>query len=227
MGLLGKKYSPGFPDLTMQQVWTEFVHNSSPTRHRLHPIAYEHLHKFGKEAQTGILQELLKIEAIAAKESNSLLYLRKKIADLVDRKTSAKMLLKMNSMHQEPAEFKHEQALSFNSIELILSDCEVQIAILREYTKGKYGDANKNDWFELYSCISEYFHHNMAQCKPKQQDETFSFDGQLLEKTEGNFKKCREKCINAFVGQQFLIKPEDSNWINKFISAIKRQDLWK
>jgi hypothetical protein len=227
MGLLCKKYAPDYPDLSLQQVWTEFT--SNPSSHKIQSIKTAHacLHKFSEKEQESILRELLEIEVQASRKSNSLLYLRKQIVHLIDRKMSAKMLINMDPDSQGKEHKEGEGNLSSQSIELVLSDCEIQIAVLREYIKGKYGDATKNDWFELYACISEYFHRNMMQKSQRQQNEKFTFDGQLLNTTEDNLKKCREICLKAYVGQQFKIKPEDGNWIKKFIHAFKSQDLWK
>ena len=48
------------------------------------------------------------------------------------------------------------------SLELAMADCEIQIAVLRVYSQGIYGDVNKNDWFDQYEYLSAKYHAKLV-----------------------------------------------------------------
>ena len=147
--------------------------------------------------------------------------------DLVDRKFSAKYLHHM--LDSDLQNDKPDKAVngSQTSLERALADCEIQIAILRTYSKGKYGDENKNDWFDQYEYLSDNYHAKLMNQTTGGGEKSFFFDGTPLAPCKENFQICREKCLNSYVSQEFNLQPGHPNWLQRMIHPFKRKSVWR
>lgn len=215
------------PDLTLRTVWDEYTKIPSKNSHERHNKLTTYLHYFDANAKEGILNELLQIEADSLRQNNRLHYIREKIMDLVDRKVSARYLRHMihsNSHHSNDTE---QSRVREKSLEHALADCEIQITILRAYIHGKYGDEIKNDWFDQYVSISESYHAKVMNKNFPDNAQSFYFDGISMEPTEENFQMCRQKCLNAYVSQEFNIHPTKANLFYRTFQALKRKSTWR
>jgi hypothetical protein len=215
------------PDLKLRTVWDECTKIPSKNSHARHNKLTTDLHCFDANAKEGILNELLQIEADSLRQNNRLHYIREKIMDLVDRKVSAEYLrhmLQSNSNHDKDAEKSRERD---KSLEHALADCEIQITILRAYIHGKYDDEIKNDWLDQYARISDSYHAKLMNKTSPDNAQPFYFDGLPMEPTEENFQMCRQKCLNAYVSQEFNIHPTKTNWFYRTFRALKRKSIWR
>jgi hypothetical protein len=215
------------PDLTLQTVWDECTKMPLKNSHARHNQLATHLRCFDANAKEGILSELLQIEADSLRQDNRLHYIREKIMDLVDRKVSAgylRHMLDSNSHHSSDTEKSRVREIS---LEHALADCEIQITILRAYIHSKYGDELKNDWLDQYESISDFYHSKLMNKNSPDNTQPFYFDGAAMEPTEENFQMCREKCLDAYVSQEFNIHPAKVNWFYHMIHALKRKSIWR
>ena len=228
----GSMKSSILPEITLQSVWDDCC---SPGSKRLHSknsnIRHKNLSKFlqyfNETEKEGILNELLQIETESARQNNRLRYIRKTIMDMVDRKFSAKyMHLLLDSDLPGSKHDKTEQGTRY-SLELAMADCEIQIAVLRAYSGGIYADVNKNDWFDQYVYLSDKYHAELVIQNTGQNGNSFYFDGTRLEPTKKNFQICREKCLNAYVSQEFNVRPNSTSWLAGIFNKITKKSLWR
>jgi hypothetical protein len=215
------------PELTVQSVWHD---NSGPTSKALdarHAKLSKYLQLFNAAEKEGILRELLQIEAESLRRNNRLHYIRKTIMDLVDRKFSAKYMHHMLDSDLPGSKKAKTEHGSRYSLELAMADCEIQIAVLRAYGQGIYGDANKHDWFDQYAYLSDRYHAKLLIRNTGESEKPFYFDGTPLEPNKENFQICREKCLNAHVSQKFNLEPNSRNWLRRLFNKITKKSLWR
>ena len=214
-------------EITLQSVWDDTCDPASRASNTRHTNLSEHLRYFNAAEKEGILNELLQIESESLRRNNRLHYIRETIMDLVDRKFSAKYLHYM--LDSDVSGSKHdktEHGTRF-SLELAMADCEIQIAILRAYSQRIYSDVNKNDWFDQYVYLSGRYHAKLLIQNTAESENLFCFDGTPLEPTKQNFQICREKCLNAYVSQEFHLEPNSTNRLRGLLNKIKKKSLWR
>ena len=215
------------PELTLQSVWDDNCGPASKASNACHTNISRHIQYFNAAEKEGILNELLQIEAESLRQNNRLHYIRKIIMDLVDRKFSAKYLHHMLDSDLPGSKHDKTEHGSRYSLELAMADCEIQIAVLRAFSQGIYGDANKNDWFDQYVYLSEKYHAKLVIQNSGESQKLFYFDGTPIEPTKKNFQICREKCLNAYVSQEFNLEPNPTNWLQRLFNKIKKKSMWR
>lgn len=215
------------PDLILRTVWDECTKIPSKKSHARHNQLSTYLDCFDANAKEGILNELLLIEADSLRQNNRLQYIREKIMDLVDRKVSAGYLRQMIQSNPNHGNDVEKSRVREKSLDHAFADCEIQITVLRTYIHGKYGDEIKNDWFDQYACISDSYHAKLMNKNSPDNAQPYYFDGIPMEPTEENFQMCRQKCLNAYVSQEFNIHPTKANWLYRTLHALKRKSIWR
>ena len=213
------------PELTVEQVWEKFTHPPSDKSDNYHRTVFENLQLFDPEAREGILNDLLQIETDSMRQNDRLRFVREKIMDLVDKKAAAGNLQQLT--HQDAGKGLTGDEASAKRLAYALADCDLQIAVLRAYAGGKYGDDYKDDWFDMYSYLSGFFHNHMVADTAGSAADRFVFEGAKLQATKKNFQSCREKCLDAFVGHQFDLPNDTSHWIIKLMRKISRKPFWR
>ena len=213
------------PNLTLAEVWQTFNSEASIKYDKYHQLIYQKLQLFDSDTRDGIFNELQQIEKASMRHNDRLRYVREKIMDLVDRRTAAKNLCRLTNLNKD--EGSDDDDVSNRRLELALADCDIQIAMLRYYTRGKYGDEGPDDWFCMYSYLSEFFCDQMATDETAIPVNHFYFEGQLLEPTKENFQICRNKCLDAYVDQQFDIPGGNLTRLFKFFSNFSRKPIWR
>jgi hypothetical protein len=213
------------PELTIEQVWKEFTQKPSDKSDNYHRTVYQNLQLFDPEASEGILNDLLQIETESMRQNDRLRYIREKIMDLVDRRAAAGNLRRLT--RQDKNKNAADNEASDRRLACALADCNLQIAVLRAYAGGKFGDDRQDDWFSMYSYLSGFFHHRMLADAAGGAVGRFVFEGTQLDATKKNFQCCREKCLDAFVGQQFELPTDNSHRIIKLIRKIRRKLFWR
>jgi len=215
------------PDLTLRTVWDECTKMPPKNSHARPNQLITYLDCFDANAKEGILNELLQIEADSLRQNNRLHYIREKIMDLVDRKVSAGYLHQMIQSNSNHGNNTEQPGVREKSLEHALADCEIQITVLRAYIHSKYGDEIKNDWFDQYARISDSYHAKLMNKNSPDNAQPYYFDGMPMEPTEENFQMCRQKCLNAYVSQEFNIHSTKANWLYRTFHALKRKSIWR
>ena len=187
------------PELSLQEVWETFSGELSDRSDKNHRKVFRNFQYFDPDTREGILNDLLRIETESLRQNDRLRHVRQKIMDLVDRRAAAQNLRQVTNL-TEKADDEADRRL-----ELAIADCDIQISILRAYTRDKYGDQSPGDWFRIYSHLSEFFNLKMAADSAVGSRDQFIFEGEWLDPTKENFQDCREKCLDAYVGQYFEI----------------------
>ena len=223
----GKPNHAILPEISLQTVWDQSTKAPSKKPHQRHQILTANLQYFDAKAKEGILNELLEIEADSLRQNNRLYFIREKTMDLVDRKISAKYLHRQINSDANAGKDNEQTRLPKISLERALADCEIQIAILRAYIGRKYGDESKNDWFDQYVYLSNFYHAKLMNKSAADKTQPFYFDGIPMEPTEENFHSCRQACLNAHVSQEFNIQPAGTNWLYRVVHNIKRKSVWR
>lgn len=225
MVLRHRKSLEVFPDLKLENIWETYTKEPPSGSDEYHKIAYENLQYLDVDTREGILSDLLQIEMDSTRQNDRLRYIRTKIMDLVDRRSCS------GNMQQFP---KHDEGRhgrvntsAEKEPEHAMADCDLQIAILRAFARGKYGDGRKDDWYAMYAYLSESFYGRMLTGQTGVSAPRFIFDGQTMEATEENFQTCRKKCIDAYVGQEFDIPTDNSNRLLKLWRKISRKPIWR
>ena len=213
------------PELTIEQVWQKFTQKPSDNSNNYHRTVYQNLQLFDPEASEGILNDLLQIESESMRQNDRLRYIREKIMNLVDRRAAAGNLRRLTG--REKGKNVAGSEASDRRLACALADCDLQIAVLRAYAGGKYGDDRQDDWFSLYAYLSGFFHHRMLADTTGAAADRFVFEGIQLEASKKNFQRCREKCLDAFVGQQFDLPTDNSHRIIKLMRKIRRKPFWR
>ena len=213
------------PDLTLQEVWDTFAKEPDEKSDQYHRAVFRKLQRFEPEARQGILNDLLQIEAESMRQNDRLRHVREKIMDLIDRRNVAGNLHRLTSQGQNQNGQIDEPSAA--RIELAISDCDIQITVLRTYSREKYGDHGRNDWFRMYSYLSEFFNKNMIPDSASGPEGHFIFEGESLEPTRENYQLCRDRCLEAYVHQQFDIPTDNSNRLLKFMRSIRRKPFWR
>ncbi|UCF89832.1 MAG: hypothetical protein JSW39_16160 [Desulfobacterales bacterium] len=190
------------PDLKLHDVWKRYIREPSAQSDEHHQVVYRSIRQFDADARQGILDELSQIENQSLHQNNRLRYIREKIMDLVDRKISATYLRQLSGNNGQDANPPETEATE-KSLDLALTDCEIQIAILRAYAAQKYGDHHPDDWFAFYARLSAYFYGRMVGKQEGAGARDSSFKGWTLAPTGENFQRLREECLDAYVGQEF------------------------
>ncbi len=147
--------------------------------------------------------------------------------DLVDRKFSAKYVHHMLDSDLPGSKHDKTEHGTRYSLELAMADCEIQIAVLRSYSQEIYADVNKNDWFDQYVYLSDKYHADLVIQNTGENENGFYFDGIHLEPTKGNFQLCRQKCLNAYVSQEFKLQPNSTNWLQVLFHTVTKKSLWR
>jgi hypothetical protein len=212
------------PELTLQSVWDNNIASPPEKSDGICKSLSDYLRHFNSTDQEGILNELLQIETESLRRDNRLRYIRKTIMDLIDRKYSAKYLHHILD-ESDKQNSKPENAQI--SLERALADCKIQIAILQAYIQGKYGDANRNDWFDQYEYLSDRYHAALMNKADGNGKRTFYFDGIPMVANKENFLTCRQKCLDAFVSQKFILQPNHTGWFLRLVQAFKRNTIWR
>jgi len=86
---------------------------------------------------------------------------------------------------------------------------------------------DQDDWFAMYLYLTEFYHDQMLTGQTGGPDPGFIFEGQRLEPTSENFQLCRDKCLDAYVGQTFDIPTDNSSRLLKFLRKIRRKPIWR
>ena len=212
------------PELTLQSVWDDNIVSPPEKSNGTCNNLSEHLRHFNSTDRRGILNELLQIETESLRRNNRLRYIRKTIMDLIDRKYSAKYL---HHMLEKPDAQNSKPENAQISLARALADCKIQIAILRAYIQEKYGDANKNDWFDQYEYLSDQYHAALMHKADGNGKKPFYFNGIPMVADKENFLMCREKCLYAFVSQEFILQPDHMAWFSRLIHSFKRKSVWR
>ncbi len=220
----GKKIQT-LPDLTLAEVWETFSNKSLNKSDKYHQAVSQKLQYFDPDARNGILSELLQIETASMRQNDRLRHVREKIMDLVDRRAAAKNLRQLTNHNNDKG--PEDDDPSNKRLKFALADCDIQIAILRYYTRGKYGDEGPDDWFCMYSYLSEFFNVTMAADSAANHVNPFFFEGEALEPTKENFQICRNKCLDAYIDQQFDIPANNLTRLFKFFSNIRKKPIWR
>jgi hypothetical protein len=224
--LLGRgKKNQIFPDLILEAVWETFSKKPSEKSDKYHQAVFQKLQYFDPDTKEGILNDLLQIETESMRQNDRLRHVREKIMDLVDRRAAADNLRQLTNQNDDKGS-KGDNA-SDRRLELALADCDIQIATLRTYIGGKYGDKGRDDWFCMYSYLSEFFNDKMVADSAADPVNQFFFEGEALEPTKENFQICRDKCLDAYIDQQFDIPTGNSNRLLKFLRNISRKPVWR
>lgn len=223
----GKPNHAILPEISLQTVWDQYTKAPSKKSHQRYKILTANLQYFDAKAQKGILNELLEIETDSLRQNNHLYFIREKIMDLADRKISAKYLHRLINSDANAGKDNEQTRLPKISLEHALADCEIQIAILRAYIGRKYGDESKNDWFDQYVHLSNFYHAKLMNKSAANKTQPFYLDGIPMEPTEENFHSCRQKCLNAHVSREFIIQPAGTNWLYRVVHNIKRKSVWR
>jgi len=214
-----------FPDLALESVWDDYTQEPSKKSDAYHLIVYKNLQYFDQDIKERILNDLVQIDTDSMRRNDRLRYVREKIADLVDRRVSGEN-------KRPPTDHGDDQQVWGNGspdrgLDLTLADCNLKIAMLRAYTRGKYCDVHRDDWFAMYLYLTEFYHDQMLTGQTGGPDPGFIFEGQRLEPTSENFQLCREKCLDAYVGQTFDIPADNSSRLLKFLRKIRRKPIWR
>jgi hypothetical protein len=212
------------PELTLQSVWDNNIASPPEKSTGTCKNLSDHLRHFNSADQEGILNELLQIETESLRRDNRLRYIRKTIMDLIDRKYSAKYL---HHLLDESDEQSSKPDNAQNSLERALADCKIQIAVLQAYIHGKYGDANKNDWFDQYEYLSDRYHASLMEKTSGNGKKPLFFNGEPMVPNKENFLKCREKCLDSFVSQEFILQPNHMGWFSRLFSTLKSKSVWR
>ena len=220
------------PEITLQSVWDDCCspgskRSGSKNSKARHINLSKHLQYFNEAEKEGILKELLHIETESSRQNNRLRYIRKTIMDLVDRKFSAKYVHHMLDSDLPGSKHDKSEHGTRYSLELAMADCEIQIAMLRAYSQGIYADVNKNDWFDQYVYLSDKYHAKLVIQNTGEDENGFYFDGIHLEPIKENFQLCRQKCLNAYVSQEFKLQPNSMNWLQVLFHTITKKSLWR
>ena len=220
-----KKYIPKSPALTIKNVWDEFAHKATNESNVLQRIISDRIECSGIKASQSIFNDLQDTENQSLRQNNRLAVIRKRIMDLVDNKMSAQCLLGPPSAACQGTD-SNVSGEKNDSLDLVLTDCDLQIMLLRIYGYGKYEDGHKNDWFQAYSYLSEHYHQKMIS-GPDTNHNDFYFDGRYLSSTAKNFQQCKMKCLNAYIGQEFITPAVKNHlWQNVGI-MVRRHFCWK
>ena len=212
------------PELTLQSVWDNNIASPPEKSTGTCKNLSDHLRHFNSVDQEGILNDLLQIETESLRRNNRLRYIRKTIMDLIDRKYSAQYL---HHLLDESDEQNNKPDNAQTSLERALADCKIQIAILQAYTQGKYGDANKNDWFDQYEYLSDRYHAALMNKADGNGKKPFYFNGIPMVPNKENFLQCRKKCLDSFVSQEFILQPNHTGWFSRLVQAFKRKTIWR
>jgi hypothetical protein len=212
------------PELTLQSVWDNNIAIPPEKSKGTCKNLSEHLRHFNSTDQEGILNELLQIETESLRRNNRLRYIRKTIMDLIDRKYSAKYLRHVLDESDEQNSKPDNAQISLGRA---LADCKIQIAILQAYIQGKYGDANKNDWFDQYEYLSDRYHAALIDKADGNGRRPLYFNGVPMVPSKENFLLCRKKCLDSFVSQKFILQPNHTGWFSHLISTFKSRPIWR
>ncbi len=213
---------PSDPELTIEQVWARLTAAPDNKTGDTHQRVHQYLVSFDAQSQEGILADLLKIERDSLKQNNRLRGVRQAIMDLVDRKLSAFYLNGVQQSVRTAATQSDDDDQS-RRLGLALADSEIQIAALRAYALGKYGDGSKNDWFAAYEALSDFFHRRMFEAQTDTGPAEFAFDGERFKASRDKFQLCKEKCLDAYIGQKFEISNVGTNWFKIILRNLKRK----
>ncbi len=220
-----KKCIEKSPTLTIKKVWDEFTHKATNESNALQRMISDRVERIGPKASQSILNDLQDTENQSLRQNNRLTLIRKRIMDLVDKKMGAQCLLgtQIDNCQNE----KHSSTVDkFESLDRVLSDCDLQIELLRIYAYGKYEDGHKNDWFQAYTYLSAHYHQKMISGLAANHNDFF-FDGRYLSSSAKNFQECKMKCLNANIGQEFITPASENHlWQNLGI-MIRRHFCWK
>jgi hypothetical protein len=214
------------PDLKLENVWEVCTQKPSSRSDENHRIAYERLQSLDVETREGILSDLLQIETDSMRQNDRLRYIRKKIMGLVDIQNSERNTqpspeqggISGHGRSNDPDERNRKRSIAV---------CDLEIAVLRAYTRNKYGDGRRNDWFSMYTYLSETFYGRMSTGQPGFSVPRFIFEGKTMDATEENFQICRKKCIDAYVGHEFDIPSDNSNRLLKLWRKIRSKPVWR
>jgi hypothetical protein len=220
-----RKNSQVFPDLTLDSVWEAYTNEPFNRSDEYHWTAFKNLQYFKKDTREEILSDLMQVETDSMRQNDRLRYIREKIMTLVDRRISAvnkRRLTDHVDGRQDRIKVSYE-----SKREHAMAACGLQIAILRAYARGKYGDARQDDWYAMYTYLSKSFHNQKFAGQTGDAGRRFVFEGETMELTEDNFKICRKKCLEAYVGQEFDIPDGHSNRLLKLMGKIKRKSIWR
>ena len=226
MVLRHRKSLDVIPDLKLENVWEVCTQKPSSRSDENHRIAYERLQSLDVETREGILSDLLQIETDSMRQNDRLRYIRKKIMGLVDIQNSERNTqpspeqggISGHGRSNDPDERNRKRSIAV---------CDLEIAVLRAYTRNKYGDGRRNDWFSMYTYLSETFYGRMSTGQPGFSVPRFIFEGKTMDATEENFQICRKKCIDAYVGHEFDIPSDNSNRLLKLWRKIRSKPVWR
>jgi hypothetical protein len=211
--------------MRLEEVWETFSKKPSERSDKDHRMVFQKLQYFDADTREGIFNDLLQIETESMRQNDRLRHVREKIMDLVDRRAAADNLRQLT--HQNINTESRGDDASDRRLELALADCDIQIAMLRSYARDKYGDEGRDDWFCMYLYLSEVFTAKMVTESAAKPVDQFFFEGKTLVLTKENFQSCREKCLDAYIGQQFDIPTDTSNRLLKFLRNISRKPIWR
>lgn len=178
--------------MTMAAAWREVTESGSEG-------GSSHLVPFDPSAAGGILDELERLESESLASPDPLKFLRSAMAERFDRKISSEKLRRMSPSAGE----ENAADLPAQSLELVVADCDIQIAALRTYCRRRYGDEHERDWFEAYMELSTFFHGRMGAERSQGADATIRFDGSQWAIDRKTFQACKRRCIDAPVGKRF------------------------
>jgi hypothetical protein len=215
-----------FPDLKLENIWEAYTKGPPGGSDEYHEIIHENLQYLDGDTREGILSDLLQIETDSTRHNDRLRYIRKKIMGLVDKRNSARNTQPMVE-HGGNRDYGRADDLSEKKRRRTKTVCDLKIAILRAYIRGKYGDGRKNDWYEMYAYLSETFYNRMSSGQTGVSVPRFVFEGKTMEATEENFQICRKKCIDAYIGDVFDIPSDNSNRLLKLWRKIGRKPVWR
>lgn len=223
----GKK-TPAAPDLALDSVWEEHLSTPPAKAAAGRKKVYGLLQYFDDDAQKGIYDELIQIEADSQRQDNRLLYIRGKIMDLVDRQVAARHLRRMAAGRAAHPDNPGSSDSAGESLDLVEADCKIQIAILRAYTRKKYGDGcHPRDWFAFYQKLAELFQKKIDTGRASDPAGFFYFNGRPMQATIENFQLCRNKCLNAYIGMEFDGPTSRATGLQKILRAIKNRSFWR
>ncbi len=147
----------------------------------------------------GILDELKGLEARALAETEPLSFLRRSLADRVDRRIATALMRRFGLGPASPGAADGPA----QSLDLVIADLDVQIAVLREYCRRRFGDGLETGWFAAYQRLSTLFHERMQAGRRTEAGEGFRFDGRAWRFTRADFQACRRRCLAAGVDETF------------------------
>jgi hypothetical protein len=214
-----------FPDMTIKCIWEKYAKNALNNSDAFHLLIYNNLHNFSPDTRKKILSDLVKVETDSDRQNDRLRYIRIKLMDLVDRRITAKNL-RQSADHDGRETVRYDNS-SGKRLEHAMEEYDLQITMLRAYTRDKYGDVCKDDWYDMYTHLAEFFNDQISKDQNGGSAGRFLFQEESMEPTGENFQLCRTRCLDAYVGQQFDIPADRTNRLLKLLRKIRRKSIWR